>query len=76
MNKNIIEYIAKHEIGHAFGIGYANFNESLMSALVYYSYNEISDCERKAIAEANKWKLIDNHPILKKSQNKNYLLII
>ena len=73
LNKNLIEYIAKHEIGHILGLGHANFNESLMSALVYHSYNEISDCERKAIAEANKWKLIDNHSIPKKSDNKNYL---
>jgi hypothetical protein len=73
LNKNMIEYIAKHEIGHALGLGHANFNESLMSSLVYHSYNEISDCEREAIAEANKWKLIDNHSIPKKSQNKNYL---
>ena len=32
LNKNIIEYIAKHEFGHALGLGHANFKESLMSA--------------------------------------------
>ena len=72
LNKNMIEYIAKHEIGHALGLGHANFNESLMSSLVYHSYNEISDCEREAIAEANKWKLIDNQPLPKTSQIKQY----
>jgi predicted Zn-dependent protease len=72
LNKNIIEYIAKHEIGHILGLGHANFNESLMSSLVYHSYNEISDCEREAIAEANKWKLIDNSSLPKKSQIKQY----
>jgi Matrixin len=72
LNKNLIEYIAKHEIGHALGLGHANFNESLMSSLVYHSYNEISDCERKAIAEANKWKLIDNSSLPKISQSKQY----
>jgi Matrixin len=60
LNKNLIEYIAKHEIGHALGLGHANFNESLMSSLVYHSYNEISDCEREAFIEVNKWKLIEN----------------
>jgi Matrixin len=72
LNKNLIEYIAKHEIGHALGLGHANFNESIMSSLVYHSYNEISDCEREAIAEANKWKLIDNQPLPKTSQIKQY----
>ncbi|MGI9010425.1 MAG: matrixin family metalloprotease [Nitrososphaeraceae archaeon] len=60
LNKNVIEYIAKHEFGHALGLGHANFNESLMSSLVYHSFNKISDCEREAVMEANKWKLIDN----------------
>ena len=61
LNKNVIEYIAKHEFGHALGLGHANFNESLMSSLVYNSFNKISDCEREAVNEANKWKLIDNN---------------
>ncbi|HET8793535.1 MAG TPA: M57 family metalloprotease [Nitrososphaeraceae archaeon] len=60
LNENIIEYISKHEIGHALGLGHANFKESLMSSLVYDSYNVITDCEREAFAEANKWKIIDN----------------
>ncbi len=60
LSKKIIEYISKHEIGHALGLGHANFKESLMSSLVYDSYNVITDCEREAFAEANKWKIIDN----------------
>jgi len=60
LNENIIEYISKHEIGHALGLGHANFKESLMSSLVYDSYNVITDCEREAFAECNKWKIIDN----------------
>ena len=54
------------------GLGYANFKESIMSSLVYHSYNVISDCEREAIAEANKWKLIDNDSLPKLSQIKHY----
>ncbi len=72
LNKNMIEYIAKHEIGHALGIGHANFRESLMSSLVYHSYNEISDCEKEAIAEANRWKLIGNSSLPEISQIKQY----
>ena len=72
LNKNVIEYIAKHEFGHALGLGHANFNESLMSSLVYNSFNKISDCERKSVQEANKWKLIDNDSSPKISKIKKY----
>jgi hypothetical protein len=72
LNKKVIEYIAKHEFGHALGLGHANFNESLMSSLVYHSFNEISDCERESVTEANKWKLIDNDPSPKISKIKKY----
>ena len=72
LNKNVIEYIAKHEFGHALGLGHANFNESLMSSLVYHSFNEISDCERESVMEANKWKLIDNDSSPKISKIKKY----
>ena len=70
LNKNIIEYIAKHEFGHALGIGHANFKESLMSALVYNSFNKITDCEREAVKEANDWKLIDNDSSPERSKIK------
>ena len=60
LDDDIIEYIAKHEIGHALGLGHANFDKSLMSSLVYNSYNNITQCEIDALIEANKWKFIEN----------------
>jgi Matrixin len=72
LDKETLEHVTKHEIGHALGLGHANFNESIMSALVYHSHNEISNCEIEAIAEANKWKLIDNTSLPKLSQVKQY----
>ena len=49
LNKKVIEYIVKNGIGHALGLGFANFKESIMSSLVYHSYNVISDCERELL---------------------------
>jgi hypothetical protein len=43
-----------------------------MSSLVYNSFNEISDCEREAVNEANKWKLIDNYSAPEISEIKKY----
>jgi hypothetical protein len=72
LKKNVIEYIAKHQIGNALGLGSANFKESIMSSLIYHPFNQISYCERGAIAEANKWKLIDNSSLPKISNIKQY----
>ncbi|MFL6376053.1 MAG: matrixin family metalloprotease, partial [Nitrososphaeraceae archaeon] len=62
-----LESIAKHEIGHAYGIGHTNFIGDLMSPILTGSSNEISQCDINAIEEANQWKLkedsnTDNNP--------------
>ena len=46
-------------------------NSFWISALVYNSFNEISECESEAVKEANKWKLIDNDSSPKISKIKN-----
>lgn len=54
-----IEQIAKHEMGHALGLGHANFEGNLMTQLVNDGTGTIDDCEIKSVNEANQWKLID-----------------
>jgi matrixin len=56
----IIEQIARHEMGHALGLGHANFAGNLMTAQINDGAGTISDCEIKAVNEANQWKLEDN----------------
>ena len=49
-----LEAIAKHEIGHAYGIGHTNFVDDLMSPVLTGSTNTvISQCDINAIEEAN-----------------------
>jgi Matrixin len=49
-----LQSIAKHEIGHAYGIGHTNFVDDLMSPVLTPSTNtNISQCDINAIEEAN-----------------------
>jgi len=49
-----LEAIAKHEIGHAYGIGHTNFVDDLMSPVLTPSTNTArSQCDINAIEEAN-----------------------
>ena len=50
----ILESIAKHEIGHAYGIGHTNFIGDLMSPVLNGGTNtDISQCDINGIEEAN-----------------------
>jgi hypothetical protein len=56
-----IEQVVKHEMGHALGLGHANFDGNLMAEKVNDGTDNISDCEIKAVIEANYWKLRSNN---------------
>jgi Matrixin len=69
INKRIQDYefdtetigqIAKHEMGHALGLGHANFDANLMAERVNHGTGFVSECETKAVIEANYWKLGQN----------------
>ena len=45
-----------HELGHALGIGHANFKGDLMSPIVNDEKSVISQCDIKAIKQANRLK--------------------
>ncbi|MGA8106033.1 MAG: matrixin family metalloprotease [Nitrososphaeraceae archaeon] len=69
INKNVQDYefdtktigqIAKHEMGHALGLGHANFDANLMAEKVNDGTAFVSECEIKAVIEANYWMLGQN----------------
>jgi predicted Zn-dependent protease len=53
-----IKLITEHELGHALGLGHANFKASLMSPTIGNDQPRvISECEIKGVLLANAWKL-------------------
>ena len=58
MDTNKIETIAKHEIGHALGIGHSDLISDLMYPVINRTTNtDISDSDIHAVYEANSWNL-------------------
>jgi hypothetical protein len=60
VNAGAIEEIAKHEFGHALGIGHANWDGDLMSPLVNPTPAPIPACDVNAVMQANSWRMVDH----------------
>ena len=58
-NSGGIIQIAKHELGHALGLGHAAFEGTLMSEAVSPEPSPIPACAIKGVVEANRWKLAE-----------------
>ena len=57
---NNIEQIAEHEIGHALGLGHANFVGDLMFPIANFQTGGISQCDVSAVFEANHLKTVSS----------------
>ena len=50
--------IAKHEFGHALGLGHTNYEGNLMSPAVSPDPQPVPPCVVQGVIEANRWKMV------------------
>ena len=58
-NSGGLGQIAKHEFGHALGLGHTNYEGNLMSPAVSPDSQPVPPCVIQGVIEANRWKMID-----------------
>jgi predicted Zn-dependent protease len=58
-NSGGLGQIAKHEFGHALGLGHTNYEGNLMSPAVSPDAQPVPPCVIQGVIEANRWKMID-----------------
>ena len=63
-NSGGLGQIAKHEFGHALGLGHTNYEGNLMSPAVSPDPQPVPACVVQGVIEANRWKMIA--PVSKK----------
>jgi hypothetical protein len=68
-----IEQIAEHEIGHALGLGHANFPGDLMFPIANFESHTISECDVSAVLESNHWKVAGSGITIPQTPHVNYM---
>lgn len=58
-NAALVDQIAKHESGHALGLGHADFDGDLMSTTLSGGSDTISTCDVNGVLAAEHWRFVD-----------------